>query len=216
MAGLVRALKRQSLMVYVVDDNSTDNTLAAAFSVSARCYSMPPPRAGIGPSLRLGVSKALEAGAKSILIIDAGGSHDPEEAHRLLDGLHDYDVVVGSRFRAGAAYVRSGFRTRPLLSRLMTRFLNFGVGRAVTSDWTSGYRAYRRDAMSAVNNSDFYRCMMHGYQIEALGLAVANRLRVGEVPITYRAGQSSFNTAIGIEAMTAACRTISLISRTKT
>lgn len=152
---------------------------------------------GIGPCLMYGWRLALKAGAHAVIQLDAGGSHDPLEAGRLIDGLNRHDLVIGSRFMPGAQYV--GNPRRRIMSRLAASACNLRSG-AKLSDWTSGYRAFSRKALETLLWRD-YTTTMHSWQIEVLRNAVGFGLRIGEVPITYRAGRSSFNRQIARDAL---------------
>jgi hypothetical protein len=46
-----------------------------------------------------------------------------------------------------------------------------------------------------------YRTTMHSWQIETLRKAIDLNLHIVEVPITYRAGRSSFNRRIAKDAL---------------
>jgi dolichol-phosphate mannosyltransferase len=193
---LVLALK-PCYDVLVIDDASEDDTsyvaLGAGASVKEHLL-----RTGIGPSLVEGWRWALRRGAESIVQLDAGGSHDPGEAGRLVSALQDFDMVIGSRFLPGSRYI--GNRKRASLSRLAAGMCNNRQVKPRFTDWTSGYRAFRADALEALIAAQ-YATTMHSWQIEVLREAIRRGLRIGEAPITYHAGRSSFNRAIARDAV---------------
>ena len=81
--------------------------------------------------------------------MDADGSHQPEQLHRLLDALADADLVIGSRWVPGGSVVNWP-RRRELLSRggnLYVRML-LGVG---VRDATAGFRLFRRTALEKID-----------------------------------------------------------------
>ena len=91
--------------VLVVDDASPDGTgevadrLAAAdprVSVVHRTR-----KEGLGAAYLHGFRVALDAGYDVIGEMDADGSHQPEQLHRLVDALADADLVIGSRWVPG-------------------------------------------------------------------------------------------------------------------
>ena len=101
-----------------------------------------PPRAGSGRRTSHGFAWALDAGYDVIGEMDADGSHQPEQLHRLLDALPDADLVIGSRWVPGGSVVNWPLR-RELLSRggnLYVRLL-LGIG---VRDATAGFRLFRR------------------------------------------------------------------------
>jgi dolichol-phosphate mannosyltransferase len=85
----------------IVDDASPDGTGAIADGLAAADSEVEvlhrPRKEGIGPAYIAGFKRALESGADVIVQMDADFSHDPSDLPRLLDALHDADVVLGSR-----------------------------------------------------------------------------------------------------------------------
>lgn len=184
--------------VVVVDDLSTDATVAHAEAAGARVV-VNPRRLGIGPSLVRGWASALDRGATRILQMDAGGSHDVADAPGLLHALDaGADVVIGSRFCPGAAYY-NGPWWRPWASRSMG-LACWGLTGSRFSDWSSGYRAFTADAATRLSACPTL-AVMHGWQLEILAWAVSLGLTVAEAPITYRAGRSSMSPKVAREAV---------------
>lgn len=200
---LVRTLRRLGLAVVVVDDISSDNTATVAMDAGAQVYQTIA-RKGIGPCLMRGWRYALENGATRIVQLDAGGSHDPLEARRMVDALvtTGADMIIGSRFMHGSGYDNSnGRRLRPAMSQAAATACNLATG-ARFSDWTSGFRALTASAAKELLRP-WYISRMHGWQIEVLAQANAYGLRIYEWPIHYVAGRSSFNAKVANEAINA-------------
>ena len=75
--------------------------------------------------------------------MDADGSHQPEQLHRLLDALRDgADLVIGSRWVPGGSVVNWPLR-REALSRGGNLYVRLLLGIAVR-DATAGFRVFRR------------------------------------------------------------------------
>ncbi len=195
---LVLALREQGLPVIVVDDCSSDTTARHAEVAGARVVSLTT-RGYIAGAPIEGWQTALAMGCDYVLQIDAGGSHDPEEAWRLLQYVEGdaADVVIGSRFLHDSHY--HGNRKRRIASRLAARACNLVQRHAHWRDWTSGFRLYSRRAIAQLLSHP-YPARMHAFQIETLAWAGADGLRITEVPITYTAGRSSFNWKAADEA----------------
>lgn len=190
---LIAGLHQLGLSVIVVDERSTDGTPDIAWSTGADLIHR---QGGIGPCLMEGWRAAIEAGATRILQIDAGGSHDPLEAKRLLDV--DADIVIGSRFVPGG--VHNGPRWRQRVSRAYAQLWNRYYNTPIR-DWTSGYRCFTAEAAQALDKP--YRSSMHAWQAEVLAEACELELSIVEVPITYTGGRSSLSPSVAWEAVKA-------------
>ncbi len=206
LPGLILSLQDQDLPVCVIDDCSTDGTaeiVRAVFlshgSKKDDCLISTPARRGIAHCLFLGYQQALFSGFDHMLQIDAGGSHDPYQ-YTDFTARRDFaarrpDLVIGSRYLPYSQYL--GNPTRRQMSRLAAALCSRKTGRRIR-DWTSGYRLFSRAALQAIDPPRYSR--MHGYQIEVLASILRAGLKVREVPITYQAGRSSFNSKTALEA----------------
>lgn len=185
--------------VMVVDAGSTDGTQEAAAEAGAEVKLRP--GYPIRDALLVGWQLVARTDARYLIQLDAGGSHDPREALELLKVLEDSgaDIVIGSRFRLWSRYF--GRPWRSAMSQAAALACNVKTGAHLT-DWTSGYRVFRVDALRRLVDAP-YRASMHGWQIEVIGQALALGMLVEEAPICYRAGRSSFNGRIAREALRA-------------
>lgn len=193
IGALVAGLKEHVEHVLVVDDpRSTDNTeqVAAAFGASTL---VDLGATGIGPCLLAGFRYLR---GQRIVVIDAGGSHNPSAITPML-AMNAWDVVIGSRFVPGARYIGNPRRERA--SRTYSRLCSRKTGHHI-KDWTSGYRVYSPRAVSAILSRP-PTARMHGFQPQALAACLAAGCTAGERPITYRAGRSSMNRKVAVEAI---------------
>jgi glycosyltransferase involved in cell wall biosynthesis len=124
--------------VIVVDDGSTDQTHEAASRAGARVIRHPYNK-GNGAAVK---SAVREAQGEFILLMDADGQHSPEDIHRLVALLEDYDLVVGARSWSAQATLSRGMGNAAL-----ARFASFLSGFHIP-DLTSGFRAARRSSMA--------------------------------------------------------------------
>lgn len=170
--------------VVLIDDGSDDGTGIVAAECGAYVIRHEQSQ-GIGPSLLEAWRYALEHGAERIVQMDAGGSHNPNEAMSLL--LGGADVVIGSRFVYGGEY--QGRPWRAWCSRFAAWMCNLAQGGKIR-DWTSGYRVFT-DKAARVLLEQRYDATMHAWQIEVLARARQHGLSVEERPICYVAGESS-------------------------
>lgn len=172
--------------VLILDDNSPDGTgdladqLAAAddqVSVLHRTE-----KAGLGAAYLHGFREALDRGYDVIGEMDADGSHQPEQLHRLLDALATADLVIGSRYVPGGSVVNWP-RSRELLSRGGNIYVRVLLGLKVR-DATAGFRVFRRGTLERI---DLESVESAGYvfQTDLAYRTVRAGLTVAEVPIEF-------------------------------
>ena len=125
--------------VVVVDDGSSDATATRAEQAGARVVRHPYNK-GNGAAVKTGVR---EAQGEVVLLMDADGQHDPEEARALYGPIGAYDMVIGARRARDQGLVRA---LGNAVFRLLASWL---TGRPIP-DLTSGYRAARRDRLVEV------------------------------------------------------------------
>ena len=99
-------------------------------------------KGGLGAAYLHGFAVALEQGYDVIGEMDADGSHQPEQLHRLLTALEHADLVIGSRYVPGGSIVNWP-RRRELLSRGGNLYVRLLLGMGV-KDATAGFRLFRR------------------------------------------------------------------------
>jgi glycosyltransferase involved in cell wall biosynthesis len=127
------------LEVLVVDDGSADQTAARAEAAGARVVRHPYNK-GNGAAVKTGIR---EARGSAILLMDADGQHDPEEARRLVEPIGLFDMVIGSRSS------RDQTLTRALGNAVFKSLASWLTGREIP-DLTSGFRAASRPRMLEV------------------------------------------------------------------
>ncbi len=174
--------------VVVVDDKSPDGTGEAvnAFAGShpdanIHLYEREGAR-GLGNAYRAGLKYGLEKGYDVLITMDADLSHSPLHLPAILTELRDHDVVIGSRYIIDGGTINWRIR-RILLSWLANRFARF-VLKLKGADLTSGFRAYRRHILEAID-LDHVQSNGYSYLVEMLFWAQRNKARVAETPIIF-------------------------------
>ena len=189
----------------VVDDGSPDGTGELADKLAARdprVHALRRARKeGLGPAYVAGFRWARQRGYDVLVEMDADGSHAPEQLPRLLDALHDADLVLGSRYVPGGR-VEDWPAHRLLLSRGGNLYTRWAL-RLPLRDATGGYRAVRGEL---IDRLPFEDVASQGYcfQVDWAWRAWRAGARVAEVPITFteRAfGRSKMTGSIVAEAL---------------
>ena len=194
-------------MLIVVDDGSPDGTGALATQLAERSPGaielvQRDEKLGLGTAYRAGFQRALASGADYVVQMDADLSHDPDSLFAMLAELRSADVVVGSRYVAGASVDPRWGPVRRLLSVAGNRGIGLIAGLHVR-DATSGFKAFRAPALAAVD-FDGFRCVGFGFQVEMAAACQRLGLRIVEHPIRFRTrrrGRSKMSLGIVVEAI---------------
>ena len=207
LAWIVARVRRAQpgVDVLVVDDESPDGTGRIADSLAEADPQVHvlhrAAKGGLGAAYLHGFGWALEEGYDVIGEMDADGSHQPEQMHRLLTALEHADLVIGSRWVPGGSVVNWP-RRRELLSRggnLYVRLL-LGIG---VRDATAGYRLFRRQTLEKI---DLAKVRSTGYvfQTDLVARTLNAGLTVREVPIEFVErvrGDSKMSGAVATESL---------------
>jgi len=164
--------------ILVVDDGSTDLTASRAQEAGATVISLPF-NVGVGGAMRTAFLFAQREGYPAIVQVDADGQHDPADLQRVLDGLSNADIVVGTRFHPESMYFVGGPRRWAMV--MLSKALSF-MNKGTISDPTSGFRSAgpRAIALFAVD----YPADYLGDTVGSLAIAIRKGLVVHETPVT--------------------------------
>lgn len=198
----------RSVHILVIDDDSSDGTATLATAAGerwpGRCtVIVRPGKTGLGRAYVDGMRWGLEHGYATLVEMDADLSHDPGALPGLLEKVAPYDVVIGSRYVRGGQ-VTGWSRARHALSRAGNIYVEVLLGLGVR-DATSGFRAYRREVLEAID-LDSVRSDGYAFQIDMTLRARSRGFTITEHPITFserRAGESKMSRSIVIEAVVA-------------
>ena len=166
-----------SLEILIIDDGSTDKTIAVAKKLGVRHIVQHTGNRGLGRSFRLGFERALELGADIVVNTDGDNQYPqrriPDLVRPIIQGKAD--IVIADRQTKKIAHF-SPFKK--LLQRIGSHVVNVAAGTDLP-DAASGFRAYSREALLELNPiTSFSYCM------ETIIQAGNKRLAITSVPIT--------------------------------
>lgn len=192
--------------VLVVDDSSPDGTADLVEKVAEEIGDVSvmrrPAKSGLGSAYRDGFRHGLAAGYDVMVEMDSDLSHDPAALPSLLAAAADgAALALGSRYIPGGSIPDWSWHRRAL-SRWGNRYAAAVLGIDV-NDATSGYRAYRAEALAGI---DFHTVQADGYgfQVEMAYRVLASGGRIVEVPISFTdrvRGESKMSSRIVVEAL---------------
>jgi dolichol-phosphate mannosyltransferase len=205
---ILEAIHREvdNIDILVIDDDSPDGTGEIADEMAEeddRIHVLHrTEKAGLGPAYLAGFGWALEHGYERVIEMDADFSHKPEYLPEMIAQLHNYDVVIGSRYVAGGGTEDWGW-LRKFVSRGGGRYARVILGFDI-QDPTAGFVGWRREVLehldlSSIDSSGYV------FQIELKYRAYKQGYSMLEIPITFPdriAGESKMTTDIALEALT--------------
>lgn len=190
------------IYILVIDDNSPDGTAGEVKKLMAAYphLSILERRAktGLGNAYKEAMTKVMaDEEVRSIITMDADGSHDPKYLVDFLANISQYNLIMGSRY-----IKEGGVANWELWRKLLSRFGNF-YARVLTGlkihDFTAGFMCISKDYLKQV---DFDKLGSAGYSflIELKFYLIHDlKARVKEVPIIFlsrREGESKISNQI--------------------
>jgi glycosyltransferase involved in cell wall biosynthesis len=181
---------RFSVSVYVIDNDSSDDT--ARIAKGAGAIVVTESQKGKGHALRTGF-RALASDIDYVIMLDGDDTYSPEEIVRMVEPLEsDFcDVVVGSRL--GGHIQASAMTSFNRLGNWVFTNAVRTVYRANVTDVLTGYFAWRKNALDTL----YPHLQSEGFAIEMEMVTKMARLgyRMTSVPVSYhpRAGESNLH-----------------------
>ncbi len=181
--------------VLVIDDASTDDTVASAKWAGAQVLALPH-HLGLGGAVQAGYKLAYESGFEYVIRVDGDGQHSAADIPKLFEMLRTSgcQMVIGSRYADNQGGYTSA--TRHLGIRVFRAVLRPILGRWV-SDPTSGFVGVNREALALFSRS----FPLEYPEIEALVVLQRKAFRFAEVPCRVRPRQSGRSSITAIKSV---------------
>ena len=194
--------------IIVADNGSRDRTAEIARSHGATVVWEP--ERGYGAACLRAIS-ALPNNIEAVVFMDADASDDPAEARLLLEPIYEgrADLVIGSRTLGHAE--KGALEPHQVLgNRIATGIIHAFYGHRYTD--LGPFRAIRAEALQKLAMRD----RNYGWTIEMQIKALRHKMRVVEVPVSYRrrvgvskiSGNWRASIAAGVKIMWTAFRLI--------
>jgi glycosyltransferase involved in cell wall biosynthesis len=187
LANIPATIDSCTVTAIVIDDGSEDATALIAAGAGALVVRHVT-NLGVGAATITGLRAAMQLNADVIVTMDADGQHDPAEIATLVRCLLDgpFDAVIGSRLLS-----ISGMPAARFAANLLLNAVTFVVYGKIVSDSQSGFKAFSRHALAAMDLN------APGYDIcsEIIGEIYRKNLRYKSIPV--RALYTEYSQAKG-------------------
>ena len=171
-------------LVILVDDGSTDATLDVARQLGLEIF-VHNRNYGYGANQKTCYTEALRAGADVVVMVHPDYQYDPTLVPKIVEPIvrGEADVVLGSRLKSGSAMAQGMPWWKFIANRFLTQVENLAFGLHL-SEYHTGYRAFRRDVLEAVN----FRANNDGFVFdqEIIAQVVAAGFRIEEIAVPTR------------------------------
>jgi glycosyltransferase involved in cell wall biosynthesis len=171
-------------LVILVDDGSSDETVKIARELGLEIF-VHNGNYGYGANQKTCYREALKAGADIVAMVHPDYQYDPRLLPEMIRPIQEdrADVVLGSRLLGGHPLQHGMPWWKYVSNRFLTALENWVFGLRL-AEYHTGYRAYRREVLEAVNlemNSDRFI-----FDQEIMAQIVELGFRVVEIPVPTR------------------------------
>jgi dolichol-phosphate mannosyltransferase len=178
--------------ILFIDDNSPDgtgrvlNNIKGMHGQSVIHVIHREGKEGIGSAHQVGINYAYTEKFKTLITMDADGTHDPADIPIMLHyikGVRDYEVVVGSRFICGDSLEGWTLWRKCVthMGHVLTKtLLN------VQQDASGAFRLYRLDKIPQ-NTFTKVKSTDYSFFFESMVVLNINRFKIAEIPIVLAA-----------------------------
>ncbi len=163
--------------VLIIDDGSTDRTVAIAKEFGVQHILSFPANRGLGTAFRLWIEYALVHWADIVVNTDADNQYPSHYITDLIKPIleHQADIVIGDRTPGKVAHFK---RYKKLLQRFWNVIMTWFTGVKIP-DAVSWFRAYSRESLEMLNVT-----VRFSYVIDTILQAYKKWLAIAWIPIT--------------------------------
>ena len=168
--------------VILVDDASTDDTVAVAESLSIDVIRRST-NSGYGANQKTCYAEAFKRNADIVVMLHPDCQYDPRAIRALIlpIELGICDVVLGNRIRSRKETLAGGMPIlKYIVNRALTLLENIVLGQNL-GDFHSGYRAYSKEVLEQLNLHSFSNDFV--FDSEFLIACALKNYKIGDVPV---------------------------------
>lgn len=170
--------------IILVDDGSRDETISIAKELGLEVF-VHIRNLGYGGNQKTCYMEALKDGASIVVMVHPDYQYDPRLLPEIIRPIEEgrCDVVFGSRMKGVSAY-KQGMPWWKYIANIALTWLENRVFGLNLSEFHTGYRAYRSEALERVNflsNSDSFI-----FDQEIVAQFVAAGFRIGDIHVPTR------------------------------
>ena len=179
-----------------IDDNSSDGSQEIIKTLLKKNqninYIFRPKRMGIGSAHKDGLIWSYKKNYKTIITMDADGTHDPKYLKFLIDELKNFDIVVTSRFLG-----KNLLEGWPLFRVCLTTLRHFTISLLLSMSYDSSgaFRCINCQRV-ALNDLTLSKNDSYSYFWESIFILHKKKYHIGQIPVQlpYRKiGSSKMN-----------------------
>lgn len=180
--------------VILTDDASTDNTVEVAKRIGVKHILQHDRNKGYGGNQKTCYNKALELEGDIVIMVHPDYQYTPKLIPSMVNLIAEdlYPIVLGSRILGNGALKGGMPWYKYVANRILTFTQNIFVGQKL-SEYHTGYRAFSKEALTAINYNDNSDDFIFDNQM--LSQLIYKGLEIGEVtcPTKYFDEASSIN-----------------------
>lgn len=163
-----KKLNRVDHEIVVVDESSRKPDIKKAKLIRQKSH-------GLGNAFVEGLQYAR---GDMVVLMDGDGSHRPDDLLKLIDGLKNSDMTIGSKFVRGGKNLDESYRN--IVSQISRKFASFVLGLDI-KDTMSGFSAMKRSMVDKL----VLKPMGFKIALEIAYKAKKKGYKIKEIPIVF-------------------------------